>query len=191
MTTFFFSFSAFALHIGDVAPEFSLKDVQGTTHSLKQYKGKFVVLEWFNPECPFVRKHYDSKNMQALQKEMVGKGVVWLTINSSAKGKQGHLEPDTGKSVFSEKGLASTALLLDADGKVGRLFDAKTTPHMFAIGPKGTLIYQGAIDNKPSINPADIKGAENYIRKSLNEALEGKPLSTDSTSAYGCSIKYE
>ena len=188
---FFFSISAFAISTGEIAPEFLLKDVQGKTHSLSQYKGKIVVLEWFNPECPFVRKHYDSKNMQTLQKEMVAKGVVWLTINSSAKGKQGHLEQDTGKQVFAERGMESTALLLDGDGKVGRMFDAKTTPHLFAIGPKGTIIYQGAIDNKPSINPADVKGAENYVRKTLNEALGGKAVTTASTSAYGCSIKYE
>lgn len=189
--TFFLSFSAFALGTGEKAPEFSLKDVNGKNHTLSEYKGKFVVLEWFNPECPFVRKHYDTKNMQNLQKEFVGKGVIWLTINSSAKGKQGHLEPDTGKKVIAEKGLASTALLLDGDGKVGKMFDAKTTPHMFAIDPKGVIIYQGAIDNKPSINPADVQSADNYIRKSLREALEGKSISTASTSAYGCSIKYE
>lgn len=176
--------------VGKPAPDFSLPDANGQQHSLKGHKGRFVVLEWVNPECPFVKKHYGSGNMQALQRESTGKGVAWLSINSSAAGKQGHLTPALAKDFQKAQGVASTAILLDPDGAVGRLYGAKTTPHLFVIDPKGVLIYAGAIDDKPSTDPADIPGATNYVRQVLAEAMAGKPVSKSETRSYGCSVKY-
>lgn len=181
--------SAFALNIGDQAPGFSL---MGTPKKadLKDFKGKYVVLEWFNDGCPFVRKHYDSQNMQKLQKKYAGK-VAWLTINSSAEGRQGYLK-DLGaaKSMYTKEQMASLSLLLDAPGKVGRAYGAKTTPHMYIIDPKGKLVYQGAIDSTPSANPDDISSSTNYVSQALDEALAGKKVSMAKTQAYGCSVKY-
>jgi alkyl hydroperoxide reductase subunit AhpC len=177
--------------IGVKAPEFTLTDINGKNHSLSQYKGKYVVLEWVNYGCPFVAKHYDSGNMQKLQKEMTGKGIVWLSICSSAKGKEGYMEPAEWKKENTAKKTAATATLLDPEGTVGKLYDAKTTPHMFVVDPQGVLIYHGAIDNKPTYKQSDVRSAQNYVRAALDEAMAGKPVSTASTESYGCSIKYK
>lgn len=172
------------------APDFSLTGIDGKTYKLSDYKGKYVVLEWNNPDCPFVKKHYNSGNMQALQKKYTDEGVVWLTICSSAKGKQGYYEPAALVDMTKEKKCASTAYLRDPAGTVGREYGAKTTPHMFVINPEGALIYAGAIDDKPSVDPKDIKSATNYVAACLNESMAGKPVATSSTTSYGCSVKY-
>ena len=176
--------------VGSAAPEFSLKDVNGKTHSLADYKGKFVVLEWFNEGCPFVKKHYTSGNMQKLQKEYTGKDVVWLSINSSAEGKEGHMTPESAEKTITDWKMDSTKVLLDSDGKVGRMYGAKTTPHMFVIDKSGKLVYQGAIDSKPTANVADLATAENYVRVALDSSMAGKPVATATTKPYGCSVKY-
>ena len=176
--------------VGQTAPAFTLTDTSGKKHSLSDFSGKTVVLEWVNHECPFVKKHYGSGNMQALQREATGKGVVWLSVNSSAPGKQGHLDAKLGAAAIAEKKSASTALLLDSEGTVGKLYGAKTTPHMYVIDAKGTLVYAGAIDDKPSTDPADVTGAKNYVRAALDEVLAGKPVTTATTQSYGCSVKY-
>lgn len=180
-----------ALETGKSAPNFSLTDIQGSTVTLEKFKGKTVVLEWINHGCPFVKKHYESGNMQALQKEFTAKGVVWLSICSSAKGKQGHMSPEDWRKIEKDKGGAASAILLDESGTVGTLYGAKTTPHMFIIDPAGLLIYQGAIDNVPSADTADVKGATNFVRAALNEALAGKPVSFADTKPYGCGVKYK
>jgi peroxiredoxin len=177
--------------VGKAAPAFALADVDGKKRSLSEFKGKYVVLEWVNHGCPFVRKHYGSGNMQALQKEMTGKGVVWLSVCSSAEGKEGYMTPAEWKKAEAEKGAAPTDVLLDPEGAVGHLYGAKSTPHMFVITPEGTLVYKGAIDDKPTYDPEDVKGAKNYVRQALAEAMAGKPVSEPETKAYGCSVKYK
>lgn len=179
-----------APHPGQPAPEFTLTDSNGQSHKLSDFKGKFVVLEWLNHGCPFIKKHYGSGNMQKLQKEYTGKGVVWLSIVSSAPGKQGHMTPEETNKAKEESGSAATAVLIDEDGSVGHLYDAKTTPHMFVVDPQGTLIYMGAIDSDRSPDPAGIEGAKNYVKQALDEAMAGKPVSEPTTTAYGCGIKY-
>jgi peroxiredoxin len=183
-------FAAESPKVGAAAPDFSVNDAKGKKHSLAEYKGKWVVLEWFNPECPFVKKHYGSGNMQKLQQEASGKGVAWISIDSSAPGKQGHLTPDAAEKQMSELKMNSTALLLDSDGKAGQTYGAKNTPHMFIINPEGNIVYEGAIDDKPTANPADIAGATNYVKVALDEAMAGKPVSNANTKPYGCSVKY-
>jgi peroxiredoxin len=175
---------------GQVAPNFTLTDSNGQKHSLSDYKGKFVVLEWFNPDCPFVKKHYNSGNMPQLQKQYTARDVIWLSINSSAEGKQGSYTPQGFNQFVKDKGASPTAVLLDQDGKVGHLYDAQTTPHMFVIDPKGDLIYQGAIDDTPSADMADVKTAKNFVSAALNAAMNGKPVAVATTKSYGCSIKY-
>ena len=182
--------AAEAPRVGAPAPGFTLTDSNGKTHSLGEFKGKYVVLEWFNPGCPFVQKHYTSENMQALQKKFTGKNVVWLTIDSSAPGKEGYLTPEAAKKQMAEWKMHPSALLLDPEGKVGQQYGATNTPHMYVIDPKGELIYSGAIDDKPTPNPADVKGASNYVQAALEEAMAGKPVKTPTSRAYGCSIKY-
>jgi peroxiredoxin len=177
--------------VGSTAPDFSATDSNGKTHSLSDYKGKYVVLEWFNPECPFVKKHYGSGNMQKLQKDFTGKGVTWLTIDSSAPGKEGNLTPDRANQTIADWKAHSTALLLDADGKVGRAYGAKNTPHMFVINPDGKIIYEGAIDSKASPDPGDIPNSTNYVKVALDESMSGKPVTTPSSRPYGCSVKYD
>ena len=172
------------------APEFTLTDTNSQKHSLSEYKGKFVVLEWFNPDCPFVKKHYNSGNMPQLQKEYTAKGVVWLSINSSAVGNQGSYTPQGFNKFVKDKGAAPTAVLLDTEGKVGRLYNAQTTPHMFIIDPKGILIYQGAIDDTPGTGIEDLKKAKNYVSAALDAAMNGKPIVVSATKSYGCSVKY-
>lgn len=175
---------------GKPAPDFSLPGADGKTHSLAEFKGKYVVLEWTNHDCPFVKKHYSGGAMQALQKAYAAKGVVWLQIISSAPGKQGYVTAAQALEINKEKGTAATATLLDPDGKVGKLYGAQTTPHMFIITPDGKLIYQGAIDDKASANPADVTAAKNYVSTALDEALAGKAVTTPATKSYGCSVKY-
>lgn len=176
--------------VGAAAPDFSLADSKGATHSLADNKGKYVVLEWFNPECPFVKKHYGGGNMQKLQQEYSGKGAVWLSIDSSAPGKEGHLTPDAANKQMSDWKMNHTTLLFDPDGKTGQAYGAKNTPHMFVINPEGKIVYQGAIDSKATPNPADIPNSTNYVKAALDEAMAGKPISTASTKPYGCSVKY-
>ena len=176
--------------IGQPAPAFTLSDCSGTEHSLSDFKGKTVVLEWVNHGCPFVVKHYASGNMQKLQEDATGKGVVWLSICSSAPGKQGHMSAADAKAKCDAVGAKSTAYLLDEDGQVGKLYGAKTTPQMAVINAEGVLVYQGAIDDKPSTDQADIEGATNYVVAALDEVLAGKPVTTAETKPYGCSVKY-
>ena len=187
---FFISVASAAPQVGKPAPEFTLTDSDGKTHKLADFKGKIVVLEWLNHGCPFVKKHYDSGNMQSLQKKYTGQGVVWLSIVSSAPGKQGHMSTAETNKTKAEKKASPTAILIDEKGTVGKLYDAKRTPEMFIVGKDGTLIYAGAIDDKPSPDPADVAGAKNYVAQALDEALAGKPVSNPSTTSYGCSVKY-
>jgi peroxiredoxin len=179
-----------APQVGQPAPAFTLTDSNGQAHNLSDFKGKFVVLEWLNHGCPFVVKHYGSGNMQKLQKEYTGKDVVWLSIASSAPGKQGHMSPEETNKTKEDKGSAATAVLLDADGTVGKLYDAKVTPELYVINPDGVLVYMGAIDDKKSVDAADVAGAKNYVKQALDEAMSGKPVSEPVTTAYGCGVKY-
>jgi peroxiredoxin len=176
--------------LGQAAPAFTLADSNGKPRSLADFRGKVVVLEWWNPECPFVGKHYGSGNMQRLQKEWTGKGVVWLTVNSSAAGQAGHVDGAQANALVKEKGAASTAVLLDHDGKLGRAYGAKTTPHLFVIDGKGTLVYAGGIDDKPSTDQADVATAKNYVAAALAEVTAGKPVTIPTTQSYGCGVKY-
>ena len=176
--------------VGDKAPEFTLTDIHGEEHSLSDYEGKIVVLEWFNPDCPFVKKHYDSKNMQELQKEMAAKDVQWLLINSSAVGKQGNCDPARARELIKENGISASSFLLDHDGKVGHAYGAKTTPHMFVIDKEGTLVYNGAIDDNPSAKPEDARTAHNLVRAAVNEVLAGSAVTKAATQPYGCGVKY-
>jgi peroxiredoxin len=177
--------------VGSSAPDFSLTDAKGKAHSLSEYKGKYVVLEWFNPECPFVKKHYGSGNMQKLQEDYTGKGVVWLTIDSSAPGTEGNLTPEQAQKKMTEWKTRQTALLLDPEGKAGRAYGAKNTPDMIVINPEGKIVYEGAIDSKATPNPADISNSTNYVKVALDESMAGKSVSTSSTKPYGCSVKYK
>ena len=177
--------------VGTNAPDFSLTDSKGKTQSVSQYKGKFVVLEWFNPECPFVKKHYGSGNMQKLQEEFTAKGVVWLSIDSSAPGLEGHLTADQANAKITEWKTKQTAFVLDPDGKAGQAYGAKNTPHMFVISPEGKIVYEGAIDSKASANPSDIPNATNYVKVALEESLAGKTVSNANTKPYGCSVNYK
>jgi peroxiredoxin len=179
-----------APEIGKAAPEFTAADTYGKAHSLSQYRGKWVVLEWVNHGCPYVRKHYDNNAMQALQKKYAAKGVVWLSIVSSAPWKQGHYSNDKANELTKEKGAAPHALLVDESGTVGHLYDARTTPHMFVINPEGTLLYMGGIDDKPTTRAADLAGARPHVDIALQEAMAGKPVSVPASQPYGCSVKY-
>ena len=176
--------------VGKSAPALELRDADGKTARLDAYKGKYVVLEWVNPQCPFVRKHYGSGNMQGLQKKYTEKGVVWLSILSSAPGKEGYMKADEARDWVREQKAAPTRFLLDPKGKVGRAYGAKTTPHIFVIDPKGTLIYNGAIDDKPSTDKADIETARNYLAAALDESMAGEKVATAATQPYGCRVKY-
>ena len=176
--------------VGKAAPNFSLPDTNGKTHSLADLKGKYVVLEWYQPDCPFVRKHYRSGNMQALQKEYTAKGVTWLSIDSSAPGEEGNYPAGKLNEISAQDSAARTALLLDPSGEVGRLYGAKTTPDMYVIDPNGILVYKGAIDNKRSTDLADVKTATNYVKVALEAVMAGKTVATTATQPYGCSVKY-
>ena len=177
--------------VGTAAPEFSLPDSNGKTHSLSEYKGKYVVLEWFNPECPFVKKHYGSDNMQKLQAEYTGKGVVWLTIDSNAPGSEGNITADQAKKIMDSWKTKQTALVLDPESKIAKAYGAKNTPNMVVVGPDGKIVYEGAIDSKSTPNPADIPSSTNYVKAALDEALSGKPVSNAQTRPYGCHITYK
>lgn len=179
-----------AVTVGEPAPDFTLPAADGGEQTLSSFKGKLVVLEWHNKGCPFVKKHYGSGNMQALQKEYTAKDVVWLTINSSAEGKQGYETAAEALETAKSDGAASTHILLDPKGEVGHLYGAATTPHMFVIGKDGTLVYAGAIDDTPSPDPEDVKTAKNYVREALDAVMAGKPVETASTRSYGCGVKY-
>ena len=173
-----------------MAPDFKGVDSNGVEHSLSEYRGKFVVLEWANQGCPYEQKHYLSGNMESLQRQWTGQGVVWLSIISSAPGQQGYVTPAQENDYLQKMKAAPTAALLDPSGTIGRLYDAKTTPHMFVIDPEGKIVYQGAIDNKPTPDQADLKTADNYLNDALNAAMAGKPVAVASTRPYGCSVKY-
>ncbi len=189
--SFNFSISVFAAKVGEPAPSFSAPTVSGKEVKLSDYKGKYVVLEWHNNGCPYVKKHYDSGNMQRLQKEWTKKKVVWLTVISSAEGKQGFVTADEEKNFLQDKKAHPTQVVLDSEGTVGSLYEAKTTPHMFVVNPKGILIYNGAIDDQSGTDAEEIPKAENYVSKALTEAMAGKSVSVPSTRPYGCSVKYK
>jgi len=182
--------AAAAPKVGDAAPAFSATDSNGKAVQLADFKGRYVVLEWTNAECPFVRKHYGSGNMQATQKEALAQGAVWLSVISSAPGKQGHASGDQANTLSRERKATPTHVLLDEKGELGRLYDAKTTPHLFIVSKDGQLIYAGGIDSVASSDPADIPGATNYVKAALSESAAGKPVSHAVTKPYGCSIKY-
>ena len=182
--------AAIAAAPGAAAPAFAITDTAGKAVRLADYRGKYVVLEWTNPECPFVRKHYDSGNMQGLQKEWGAKEVVWLAVNSTNQSHSEYKSPAEMGGWMRAQGAAPAATLLDATSATGRAYAAKTTPHMFVVDPAGKIVYAGAIDDKRSANPADAKTANNYVRAALTEALAGKPVSVASTTPYGCSVKY-
>jgi peroxiredoxin len=184
------SASAQTVRVGAPAPDFAATDSRGQTQSLTQYRGKYVVLEWHNQGCPYTRKHYVSGNMQSLQKEWTAKGVAWFTVISSAPGQQGYVTADQENSYLSQMHAAPTAALLDPNAKVARLYSAKTTPEMFVIDPAGKLIYAGAIDDRPTPDQEDIRGANNYVSDALTAAMAGKPIAMPSTRSYGCSVKY-
>lgn len=179
-----------AAAVGQPAPDFSATDTAGRTVKLSDYKGRHVVLEWVNPGCPYVRKHYGAQNMQATQKAATAAGAVWLSVNSTATDHVDYLPPAELASWQRAQGAAPTATLMDEDGRVGRAYGARTTPHMYIVDPGGTLVYAGAIDSKPSANPADIASATNYVKTALAETMAGKAVATPATRAYGCTVKY-
>ena len=180
----------FAVRVGQQAPDFSANGSNGQTYKLSDFKGKFVVLEWHNNGCPYTQKHYNSGNMQRLQKEWTAKGIAWFTVLSSAAGEQGYVNAAQENDYMKRMGAAPTAALLDPSGQRGHLYDAKTTPQMILIGPNGQLLYDGAIDDRPTEDTSDIAGAKNYISAALTEAMAGKPVSQPTTRPYGCSVKY-
>jgi peroxiredoxin len=185
-----FTLPLVAAHIGEAAPAFTATDTYGHQQSLSQYKGKFVVLEWTNQGCPYTQKHYNSGNMQRLQKEWTSRGVVWLTVISSAPGQQGYVTAEQENDYVKRMGAAPTAVLLDPRGDLGHLYGAKTTPHMFVISPQGELLYDGAIDDKPTTDQSDIAAAKNYVTTALEEAMASKPVQVATSRPYGCSVKY-
>ena len=190
LLSFLLSVYSVAARVGEAAPDFTGTDSSGQTHKLSQYRGKYVVLEWHNQGCPYTKKHYESGNMQKLQKDWTAKGVVWLSVISSAPGKQGYVTASEENDYLKRMNAAPTAVLLDPKGELGRMYGAKTTPHMYIIDPQGRLIYNGAIDDRPTADQSDIAGAKNYVSLALEEATAGKPVSTAATTPYGCSVKY-
>jgi peroxiredoxin len=181
---------AYAVKIGEPAPDFTGIDSNGKAHHLSDYRGKIVVLEWHNNGCPYTRKHYETGNMQRLQKEWTAKGVVWFTVISSAPGMQGYVTAGEENDYVKRVNAAPTAALLDPTGQIGHLYAAKTTPHMFVINRKGILVYDGAIDDKPTTDQSDIAGAKNYVEAALKQTEAGQPVAIASTRPYGCSVKY-
>ena len=179
-----------AAKIGEPAPDFTATASNGKTYRLSGYRGKFVVLEWHNNGCPYVRKHYNSGNMQRLQKQWTARGVVWFTIISSAPGKQGYVSASEENDYLTKMQAAPTAGLLDPTGEIGHLYDAKTSPQMVVINPQGVVVYDGAIDDRPTTDLSDIPGAVNYVHLALEQAMAGKPVETPATRPYGCSVKY-
>lgn len=177
--------------VGQKAPEITLTDTAGKTVRLSDFKGKHVILEWNNPGCPFVRKHYNTANMQTLQKEAAGKGVVWLAVNSTEKSHQDYMTPAVLGKWMVEQKAAPTATLMDEAGDAGKAYGARTTPHMYVVNPQGVLVYAGGIDSIPSASVDDIKTATNYVRQAMNEVVAGKAVSMPTTRPYGCSVKYK
>jgi len=182
--------TAWAASVGQPAPAFSAADASGKTVSLADFKGKTVVLEWVNPECPYVRKHYDSANMQATQKAATAQGVVWLSVNSTHPSHDDHKKPAEMLAWTQKQGAVATATLMDGDGKIGRAYGARTTPHLYIVDAQGRLVYAGGIDDKPSSNPADVKTAKNHVNAALADVRAGRPVAQAVTRAYGCSVKY-
>lgn len=182
--------SAYAVRVGSTAPDFTGTDTNGKIHKLSDFHGKYVVLEWTNNGCPYTQKHYESGNMQALQKEWTAKGVVWLTVLSSSQGEQGYMTGVQENAYLRKVNATPTAALLDPSGVIGHAYEARTTPHMFVIDPSGKLIYAGAIDDHPTTDPEDIKSSKNYVSAALTEAMAGQPIATAYTRPYGCSVKY-
>jgi peroxiredoxin len=182
--------AATEVKIGAPAPNFTAVDSNGKNHNLSDFKGKTVVLEWTNHDCPFVKKHYETNNMQKLQKSATTQGVVWLSIISSAPGQQGFVNGAKANELTKSRNAAPTAVILDPDGKIGKLYGARTTPHMFVIAPNGNLAYMGAIDDKPSANKDDVATAKNFVAEALSAIKAGKPVAVATTQPYGCSVKY-
>ena len=177
--------------VGQPAPMFSVTDTKGKTQALEAYRGKWVVLEWFNHECPYTRKHYYTSNMQNLQRDYTGKGVVWISVVSSAPGNQGyHSSAADVDRAMTEKKAASSFVVRDTAGTLGRLYAARTTPHLYVIDPQGVLRYAGAIDDRPSPSPSDVPGAKNYLKAALDAGLAGQPIAIGTTQPYGCDVKY-
>lgn len=176
--------------IGAPAPDFSGTDSEGKTWTLDELEGRRVILEWTNHDCPYVQKHYRTGNMQALQREATGDGYVWLSVISSAPGKQGHVAAEQANELTETRDAAPTAVLLDEEGRIGRAYEARTTPHLFVIDEDGTLVYMGGIDDRPTTDPADVAGAGNYVRAAMAELAAGGPVSRSVTRPYGCSVKY-
>jgi peroxiredoxin len=179
-----------APEIGKPAPAFTAVDSNGKSHTLADFKGKTVILEWTNDGCPYVKKHYGAGNMQKIQKDLTGEGAVWLSVISSAPGKQGHVDGKGANALVAAQGSAPTAVLLDPKGTMGRAYEAQTTPHMYVIDGKGVLRYMGAIDDKPSTDAATIPGARNYVREAFAAVKSGKPVEVAATDPYGCAVKY-
>lgn len=179
-----------APEIGNPAPEFMANDVDGHHVMLSSLKGKTIVLEWSNPDCPFVHKQYDTGNMQAVQKEATKDNVIWITIDSSAKGKEGNYPAPELKKIYADQKANFSHLIIDESGEIGKLYAAKTTPHMFVINEKGVLVYAGAIDDKSGFEKEEVKTAKNYILAALNDLKAGRPVAISSTKPYGCSVKY-
>jgi peroxiredoxin len=176
--------------VGAPAPAFTTTATSGKAVSLAEQRGKIVVLEWTNHDCPYVRKHYDTSNMQALQKEATGQGIVWLTIISSAPDTQGHVSAAQADELTVTRKAGPTAVLLDPTGVVGKAYGATNTPHMYVIDKAGTLMYAGAIDDRPTTRRSDVPGARNYVREALQAVAAGQPVKTPATRAYGCTVKY-
>ncbi len=177
--------------VGQPAPAFTGLDSDGNSHALADFRGQTVILEWTNHDCPYVQKHYGTGNMQALQKDTTSEGTIWLSVISSAPGEQGHIDGATANALTKQRDAAPTAVLLDPAGEIGRMYDARTTPHMYIIDEQGTLVYRGGIDDRPTANPADVEGATNYVRLALADLAADRPVSEPVTRAYGCSVKYK
>jgi peroxiredoxin len=177
-------------NLGSAAPAFTLTDSNGRARTLSEFKGKTVVLEWTNHQCPYVGKHYRGNNMQALQRKWTGQGVVWLSVISSAPGEDGHVTPQQANQLTAERKAAPSAVLFDPKGVTGRAYGARTTPHMYIINGDGVLVYAGGIDDQPTARLEDLKSAKNYVDQALTEMAQGKPVSASRSRAYGCSVKY-
>ncbi len=181
---------SFDAPVGEPAPDFEVVDAQGNMHSLSDYEGKYVILEWLNRGCPYIQKHYNGNNMQRLQKKFTDQGVVWLSVISSAQGKQGYMEPAEVQQYVEEQGASPTAVLLDTDGTMGQAYDARVTPHMFIIDPDGLVRYNGAIDDKPTPRMSSLDDANNYIEAAMNNLMNGEEVEVKSNTPYGCGVKY-
>ena len=176
--------------VGEQAPNFEVMDANGNMRSLSEFEGQYVILEWLNHGCPYIRKHYDGNNMQQLQEKYTDQGVVWLSVISSAPGEQGYMEPEEARQSIEEYGASPTAILLDPEGEMGQAYDARVTPHMFIIDPSGTVRYNGAIDDKPTPRASSLETAHNYIDAAMNSLMNGEEVEVKSNTPYGCNVKY-